>query len=95
MDCKELFQTELKAELVTAKSILVIGFRDRVSNMIDELRSDGEQHFVSMGFLERTLAGHYDAAVIDGSSTFINPYAVFETQYPYLARNVKSFYILK
>ena len=95
MDCQEFTKDLLKQEIENDRKILIIAFRDRVADMIAELRSSGEQRFIFMGFNERILAGHYDCAVIDGGSPMINPYAVFEYQYPYLKNNVEQFYILK
>ena len=95
MDCQEFTKEPLKQEIENDRNILILAFRERVSTIISELRSTGEQRFVSMGFNERVLGGKYDAAIIDGSSAFLNPFAVFESQFPYLQHSVDKFYILR
>lgn len=95
MECYKLEETMLKEELVTAKSILVVGLRNEVPRMIESLRTNGEQHFVSMGVETRMVAGHFEAAVFQGNSPLFTGEALFDALFPYLQYNVDKFYILK
>ena len=95
MICSEIPFENLQTSLAFADSILIISPRENVDKIIKQVKCKGGQKFTHMGYNEKRVAGKYDVAVIDGTEPRINPYAVFEEQYPYLKGNVLLFYIFK
>lgn len=95
MLCSEIPFESLQTSLAFASDILIIAPRENVNQIIRQIKCKGSQKFTHMGYSEKRVAGKYDVAVIDGTEEHINPYAVFEEQYPHLKGNVLLFYIFK
>lgn len=93
--CPDGSFTNASADFASMESFLVLATKNRVDWVISRVRVTGkEQHFISLTVNDRPIAGHYDAAIIDGADDTFNAKLLYDEVYPYLGRNVKAFYIL-
>lgn len=94
--CKEINteNEEAVANIRNAKSILLICEPFRQNNILNMFEVSKDTHIRNYGFTDRAgLVGYYDIAIIDGASDNFNPELLFNEIYPYINKQVKTFYI--